>query len=406
MTKRVIYLLETYAGFFICLLLDVWRFFTQLFVRRNLAYNPASGGLLFVKFIEQGALILHRPAFKAAVEQYGKSKVHICTFQSNVELVTLLDVFEEANILVIRDNNPLAFFLSFLTALASCRQRGIYAVIDLEFFSRATAIFCYLSGAAVRAGYHRFKGLQNYRGNLFTHRLNYSHYEHLSRTSLTLLRSIEQLPKTLPALNFDIADKVQLSAQPYQVLFQQQQIERVAAKFGMDKTTKYVVLTPNFNDPLPLRKWEEKNYAELIKRLEKEIAGAVFIITGRSDEVVAAGQFINRYGLNSALNLCGRTSLFELLAVYHLASLMICSDSGPGHFASVTPVPCVVLFGPETPVLYGPRGANIHFIYEGISCSPCFNVYNNRNSSCPDSLCMKKISVEKVAGHALALLSK
>ena len=47
----------------------------------------------------------------------------------------------------------------------------------------------------------------------------------------------------------------------------------------------------------------------------------------------------------------------ELLTLYTLADVLVTNDSGPAHFASLTPVHTVVLFGPETPLLFGSRSA-------------------------------------------------
>ena len=50
----------------------------------------------------------------------------------------------------------------------------------MEFFSRASAIFAFLTGAAIRVGLHRFTGELPYRGNLMTHRIQYLPQLHIS----------------------------------------------------------------------------------------------------------------------------------------------------------------------------------------------------------------------------------
>ena len=64
------------------------------------------------------------------------------------------------------------------------------------------------------------------------------------------------------------------------------------------------------------------------------------------------------------------------------ACLLITNDGGTGHMAALTPIASIVLFGPETPVLYGslsPRAINLH---KPLSCSPCLTAYNHRQSPC------------------------
>src|SRR5262249_52966593 len=96
------------------------------------------------------------------------------------------------------------------------------------------------------------------------------------------------------------------------------------------------------------------------------------------------------------LNLAGRTTLRQLLALYCLADVLVTNDSGPAHFASLTRIDVVVLFGPETPRLFAPRSPRTHALWASLACSPCINAFNNRLSSCRDNACMQAITVEQV----------
>ena len=58
-------------------------------------------------------------------------------------------------------------------------------------------------------------------------------------------------------------------------------------------------------------------------------------------------------GAERAVSFAGQTTLRELLTLYTIADVLVTNDSGPAHFASLTPVHTVVLFGPETPRLFG-----------------------------------------------------
>jgi ADP-heptose:LPS heptosyltransferase len=100
----------------------------------------------------------------------------------------------------------------------------------------------------------------------------------------------------------------------------------------------------------------------------------------------------------------GETSLRELLVLYSLSSLLVTNDSGPGHFASMTEIPTLVLFGPETPALFGPLGERVEVIWKGLACSPCVNPFNHRFSPCNNNLCMQHISVDEVFAKARTML--
>jgi len=82
--------------------------------------------------------------------------------------------------------------------------------------------------------------------------------------------------------------------------------------------------------------------------------------------------------------------------LYTLSELLITNDSGPAHFASMTPVTVITLFGPETPLLFRALTPRAIPIWMEVPCSPCVNAYNNRQSPCRDNICMKTITVDRV----------
>src|SRR6266540_995962 len=78
------------------------------------------------------------------------------------------------------------------------------------------------------------------------------------------------------------------------------------------------------------------------------------------------------------------------------SAILVTNDSGPAHFASMTPIRVVTLFGPETPALFAARSPNATALWAGIACSPCVNAYNNRQSVCRNNVCMQAITVYDV----------
>ena len=58
----------------------------------------------------------------------------------------------------------------------------------------------------------------------------------------------------------------------------------------------------------------------------------------------------------------------------------------------------VVLFGPETPVMYAPLGREVRSLYRPTPCSPCINVHDNKVASCiygrPE--CLVNITVDDI----------
>jgi len=82
--------------------------------------------------------------------------------------------------------------------------------------------------------------------------------------------------------------------------------------------------------------------------------------------------------------------------LYTRSEILVTNDSGPAHFASMTPIHVVALFGPETPALFAARSSNATALWAGIACSPCVNAFNNRQSVCGNNVCMQAITVDDV----------
>ena len=68
---------------------------------------------------------------------------------------------------------------------------------------------------------------------------------------------------------------------------------------------------------------------------------------------------------------------------------------GPGHFSSVTNLRTFVIFGPETPRLYGSLG-NSTPIYAGLACLALRERRQSSQDPCVDNVCLRVIEPEMV----------
>ncbi len=139
-----------------------------------------------------------------------------------------------------------------------------------------------------------------------------------------------------------------------------------------------------------------RHYRIVARELVRE-GHAVGVIGLKGDKPLAR-EIQSHCGHPSCIDLTGYTSTVrELMLVFHFASLLITNDGGPVHFASMTPIPSIVFYGPETPTLYGPLDDKSQIFYTNLSCSPCLTAYNHRNSPCDgNNVCLKTILPEAV----------
>ena len=157
--------------------------------------------IVFVKLVEKGTTILASNAFRKAAERVGRDNIYLITFEDNKGLSLLLDIFPEPNIITIRENSLKNCLSDISKSISRVKDERIDTVIDLEFFSRMTASYCYLLGARTRVGFHAFKG-GPYRGNLFTHRLLYTSELHTRQSYDTMIEALDYNPDVLPSISY------------------------------------------------------------------------------------------------------------------------------------------------------------------------------------------------------------
>lgn len=402
MSPSTIRWIDINVGQLACALLTLWR----NTVGRLVGKRPAKPQkIVFIKFIEQGATVLAYSALKKAVDAVGRENVYFCVFKPNRPILDVIGIVPKENVIVLNDSGLLAFFRDSLRAMRFIRKHRIDSSIDMEFFSRASAIFAYLSGVRNRVGLHRFTSEYPYRGNLLTHRVQHNAYLHTSKAYLLLVEALLEGPGDVPLL------KKMPSELPVEVPNYHAKPEALAAfkqklaeEAGRALPEQIVLLNPNASDMLPLRKWETDRFIDLGKRLKKELPEALLVVTGAPSEAGPAAKIALEMG-QGVVCMAGKTSLDELFLLYELASLLVTNDSGPAHFASMTNTRILVLFGPETPQLFAPLGERIDIIWKGLACSPCVNAFNHRFSPCTDNVCMQAITVDEVEQMVLELIS-
>jgi ADP-heptose:LPS heptosyltransferase len=156
------------------------------------------------------------------------------------------------------------------------------------------------------------------------------------------------------------------------------------------------LINANAADLLPLRRWPEGRYVELARRLLAQFPEICIAFTGALHEAKSSSFLVSQVDSPRCVSIAGETTLRELLALYSLSEVLVTNDSGPAHFAALTPIRTVTLFGPESPRLFAARTPRNKTLWAEIACSPCVSAYNNRQSACQNNLCMQAIEVEQV----------
>jgi len=118
------------------------------------------------------------------------------------------------------------------------------------------------------------------------------------------------------------------------------------------------------------KRWPAAYFSELVRRLAEKFPGTRFAILG-SGEDQPLGEIISRAAPERCLNLCGATSLTEMIEWLRLGDLLVTNDTGPMHAAAALGRPVVALFGPTEPRRTGPYGQLENVLRLDLPCSPC-----------------------------------
>jgi ADP-heptose:LPS heptosyltransferase len=352
--------------------------------------------ILFVKFAEQGSTVLAYPAILRAIEMVGRENVYFVVFEDNRFILDAMDVIPEGNVITIATHSLLGFTLSTLRSVHRARKIRVDAVIDMEFLTRFSAMLTFATRAKSRVGFHTFFGDGPYRGDLMTHRLLYNPHLHTSHMLEAMVEALTRDPAVLPTFDFTPSPDQPLARfrpSPSEIAEINALLQRENPRIG---SAPLILLNPNASDLLPLRRWPSLRYVQLARRLLERYPELFIGFTGAPSEAVPNNQLADAVGSHRVIRLAGKTTLRQVLVLYTRSEILVTNDSGPAHFASMTPIHVVTLFGPETPALFAARSPNAIALWAGIACSPCVNAYNNRQSVCRNNLCMQAITVDDV----------
>jgi ADP-heptose:LPS heptosyltransferase len=404
MTKiEIVRNLDKYLGTIICWLLSIYYTIERAIKREKFPSRPQK--ILLLKPAEMGTSVLAYPAIKELKEMFKDVKLYFLTFKENVEIIRLLGIIPEENIFSIRIDSALNFIKDTLLAILKMRKIGIDAIIDLEFFSRYTAILSYLIGANWRVGLYRFNAEGLYRGNFLTHKVNYNHCLHVGQTFLALIYALKYpagkiTMKEKLFIDFRDLPKLKSTEEGRTNIWNKLKELNPELSKKMPDEIKMVIFPPKTGEWLSFKEWPIEYFAKLGNQLLSLDEKVYIVIVGTPSSSAPAKELISFLGEKRCLDLTGKTTLKELIDLYNISSVLVTVDSGTAHFAALTDIKTISIFGPETPLGFGPLSENCICLVPEVSCHPCFSIFNGRTINCEDKQeiksCVLDTTPEKV----------
>ena len=353
--------------------------------------------LLFIKLSGIGASILADPAMNKAREKLA-AELFFVIFRKNRASLDLLGTIRPSHVFTIREGNLFALALDTVRFLFWSRRHKIDTVIDLELFSRFTSLLSGLCGAKNRVGFSRFRSEGLYRGELLTHRVAYNPYIHIAKNFVAQVNSLLASEDELPYSKQVVTDaEVKLPLMSYhetELVNMHEMVRRHYPRYERGRH-RLVLINPCTGKALPQRRWPPERFIRLMQRILAADPEVLVLITGAPAEHDETAFIRSEVGSDRCLNFAGSLQLAQLPVLFTIAALMVACDSGANHFSAITNLPTFILYGPETPRLYGSLG-NSTPIFAGLACSPCVSAANHRRTVCRDNKCLQAISVDQV----------
>ena len=333
--------------------------------------------ILFIKFWGIGSIVLSEPSLRWLRNKYLEVELHYLTLERNRVLFTLLPSIGTVRTLTF--GGPWSLFLETVGVLRQLRREEYDLVFDAEFFVNFSGLIAHLSAPACVVGFTRETAPKTQLQDVS---IPFHENTHSCQQFLNL---VQQNGESQPYSSRPVLSLDNSSGSFLQTLLEGR---------------TYVVMNINASALAVERRWPRDRFAQLGTALLELYPFALVLIGSPSEASYVAPlakALERRHPTGRVWNWTGRLDLKELARLLRDALVLISNDSGPIHLASAFDVPVVGLYGPETPVRYGPLSSRRRVFYEDLWCSPCMSVHNAKAVHCVNQLaCMKELAAERV----------
>jgi heptosyltransferase-2 len=249
--------------------------------------------------------------------------------------------------------------------------------------SLSSAVIAWLSGAPERIGFDT-EG----RGFLLTRRVPYRPDRHEVENFLDVLRA-----DGVPVVDnhLELWPSPEESAKAGQIL----------ADAGIADDEPVLAIHPF--SAVTERGWPFENFSELASRCIRLTRCRPVILGGPKDR--QAFDAVKHLFPQGTVDLVGRCTVRETAALLARCALFVGNDSGIMHLAAAAGTPLVALFGPQSPLRFGPWSTRAKVLYKGMACSPCRQKFFTECAPSPRMrpACMESISVDEVLQECFAI---
>lgn len=176
---------------------------------------------------------------------------------------------------------------------------------------------------------------------------------------------LDQTVKKFVALGL-AAGSALTELKPPSLTVSQENQHAVIQRLGLQKGKPAIAIMPGAEYG-PAKCWPLESFAELARSLDQK-GYAVWVLGSAADEV--AGSFLADN--SAAYNLCGKTSLVDVIDLLAHCEHAISNDSGLMHVAAAAGTHVHAIYGSSSPDYTPPLTDRASIHYHRLDCSPCF----------------------------------
>ena len=316
--------------------------------------------ILIIKLTSLGDIILAVPSIKAIKENYPESEVCLLTLKSYASIFYDCPYVDRV-IPAEKDYKRLRYIKDISSVL---RRMSFDYIVDLQ-NNHATHLIAFLSFGRKSFGFSRKLGF------LLSAKAQFPYDK-----SVDPLSSQERILRLL-GITFKEKKLVFWDAK-------EPDISRYKLKKG-----RIIGINVSAAAKWKTKNWPLDNLRKFIEMVHRELKGYRVVLVGDKDSEERA--LILQSSLKKkAINLSGKTTLRELVAVVKKFDAFITPDTATLHLAQSLGIPTIALFGPTDPSAHTVKSSNLHVIVKKLDCSFCYKPV------CPTCECMRSISPSEV----------
>ena len=273
--------IDKMAGVPLCFLFSILDRVVSFF--RGRPARPDTTNTLLVELSEMGSAIIVDPAMKKLKREAG-ANLFFVIFKDNVKSLEILNTVPKENIFLMRPDSLFTLAGDVLRFMSWCRKKKITTVIDLELFSRFTALLCFFSGARSRVGFASLHDEGLYRGSIINCPVRYNPHVHMAINFVALVNTAMGKHDTAYATTAVTPDEIKLDRVHPAKTDQDIVREKIRSIYPAWKGEKVLLFNVNASDLLPQRRWPRENYSIVAKQILEKYPDTIIVATGAPKE--------------------------------------------------------------------------------------------------------------------------